>query len=165
MRLRGFTLIELLIVVAVLGVLSSLILINFPGVSRSARDAQRREELQQYRVALEVYANKNNGIYVDHDASAIRPRTMCGTGASYPLGPISCTEDPKNGSNVCNNGATTQTCRYSYQSSGAGTNYILWAPLEKPVDTAKPCFVICSQGLSGESTCPALGASPSCPLL
>lgn len=52
---KGFTLIELLIVIAIIGILSSLLMANFIGIRQRARDAQRKSDLQQIRSALELY--------------------------------------------------------------------------------------------------------------
>ncbi len=51
----GFTLIELLIVVAIIGILSTLLMTNFIGVRQRARDAQRKSDLRQMQSALELY--------------------------------------------------------------------------------------------------------------
>lgn len=52
---KGFTLIELLIVIAIIGILSSLLMANFIGVRQRARDAQRKADLRQIQSALELY--------------------------------------------------------------------------------------------------------------
>lgn len=46
LRGRGFTLVELLVVIAVIGVLSSIILVGFSGSRAKARDAKRISDLQ-----------------------------------------------------------------------------------------------------------------------
>jgi len=148
---KGFTLIELLIVVAVIGVLTSIVVVGFPGAQKSARDAKRREELGQYRIALENFANRSGGVYPPRDLSAVKPRTMC-TGTNPPLGSIPCTEDPKDGTSVCSG---SSPCQYQYQTTSSGANYQLWARLEKPQDNALPCFVINSNGTSSEMACPS----------
>lgn len=51
----GFTLIELLVVIAIIGVLSTLIMANFVGVRERARDAQRKNDINQIQKALEIY--------------------------------------------------------------------------------------------------------------
>jgi len=57
-RKKGFTLIELLVVIAIIGLLSSIVLVSMQGVRARARDAKRVEELNQIRLALELYYNQ-----------------------------------------------------------------------------------------------------------
>ena len=59
---KGFTLIELLIVIAIIGVLATLLMVNFVGVRQRARDAQRKSDLRQIQSALELY-RADNGSY------------------------------------------------------------------------------------------------------
>ncbi len=51
----GFTLIELLIVIAIIGVLATILLVNFMGVRQRTRDAQRKADLRQIQSAIELY--------------------------------------------------------------------------------------------------------------
>src|SRR5579885_2349137 len=51
----GFTLIELLIVIAIIGILSTLLTTNFIGVRQRARDGKRKADLSQIQAALEQY--------------------------------------------------------------------------------------------------------------
>ncbi len=59
LKSRGFTLIELLVVIAIIGVLSAVILTSLNTAQEKARDAQRAENVQQIKNALEEY-------YLDH---------------------------------------------------------------------------------------------------
>lgn len=52
---KGFTLVELLIVIAIIGVLSTLLTANFIGVRQRSRDATRKSNLRQIQSALELY--------------------------------------------------------------------------------------------------------------
>lgn len=61
---KGFTLIELLIVIAIIGVLSSLLMANFIGIRERARDTQRKSDLRQLQSALEMYRSDSvDGLY------------------------------------------------------------------------------------------------------
>lgn len=53
--LRGFTLIELLIVIAIIGILSSIAVVNLTIAKARARDALRLSDLGQMRRAVEYY--------------------------------------------------------------------------------------------------------------
>jgi len=58
----GFTLIELLVVVSIIGVLSSLIYINFSEARDSSRNRVWQTELKEVQLALELYKSQN-GVY------------------------------------------------------------------------------------------------------
>ncbi len=62
MNRKGFTLIELLIVIAIIGILASVILVGIGGSRGSARDTRRIADLKQVQTALELYYTKC-GIY------------------------------------------------------------------------------------------------------
>lgn len=120
---RGFTLIELLIVVAIIGVLATLLMANFVGVRQRARDAQRKSDLRQIQSALEIY------------------RSDLG---SYPISIPSCGSSLTGGSPLntymqkipCDPSGTTyyNSGNYFYSSTG-GTTYTLGSCLENTADT------------------------------
>lgn len=51
----GFTLVELLIVIAIIGLLASIVMASLSSVSTKARDTKRIEEIDQIRKALAIY--------------------------------------------------------------------------------------------------------------
>ncbi|OGZ18789.1 MAG: hypothetical protein A2175_00710 [Candidatus Nealsonbacteria bacterium RBG_13_42_11] len=51
----GFTLIEILVVIAIIGLLSSVVLVSIKGGAEKARDARRQEDLNTIQKALEMY--------------------------------------------------------------------------------------------------------------
>lgn len=59
---RAFTLIEILVVIAVIGVLSSVVMISTSQSRMKARDAKRVAQLNQIKNALQMYFN-DNGYY------------------------------------------------------------------------------------------------------
>ncbi len=56
----GFTLIEMLVVVAIIGLLSSVVVVGLGSARQNARDARRISDLRQIQNALEVYYSSNN---------------------------------------------------------------------------------------------------------
>ena len=59
---KGFTLIELLVVIAIIGLLSSVVFASLNSARGKARDAKRQADLQQMRIAIELYYDAN-GFY------------------------------------------------------------------------------------------------------
>jgi prepilin-type N-terminal cleavage/methylation domain-containing protein len=62
---RGFTLIELLVVIAIIGLLSTIIAAPIQNARKKAKDAKKLAELSAVRLALDQYAEGNNGNYPD----------------------------------------------------------------------------------------------------
>ena len=60
----GFTLVELLVVIAIIGVLASVLLVNFNAARENARDQVRTTDLKQLQLAIELY-KAQNGRYPD----------------------------------------------------------------------------------------------------
>jgi len=57
---KGFTLIELLIVIAIIGILASVVLVSFPSSTAKSRDSGRMQELKQIQMALRLYYDINH---------------------------------------------------------------------------------------------------------
>ena len=119
-REKGFTLIELLIVIAMIGVLSTILMVNFVGIRERARDARRKNELRQIQAALEIYRS-DIGSYPASLSSCGSPFTSLDGSATY-MTKLPC--DPLNGS-------------YTYTYNPANGTYSLYGCLENRNDSEK----------------------------
>lgn len=113
---RGFTLLELLISISIIGVLAGLLTVNFVGVRQRGRDVQRKSDLKQIGLALEVY-RADQGTYLTNFPSCGVP---LGQGSSTYLKKIPC--DPTSGQS------------YTYTASADGLTYSIFACLENGND-------------------------------
>ncbi len=57
---KAFTLIELMVVIAIIGIIASIVLVSVVSVGEKARDAVRKLDLTQIQKALEVYQIDND---------------------------------------------------------------------------------------------------------
>lgn len=74
MNKKGFTLIELLIVIAIIGLLSTLAVVALGSARVKARDSKRLADLKQLQTALELY-------YTDQNAYPSGSAVDLGTGS------------------------------------------------------------------------------------
>lgn len=58
--LTGFTLIEILVVVAIIGVLATIVIINLVGAEATSRDGRRKADMKAITSALDIYYDQNN---------------------------------------------------------------------------------------------------------
>lgn len=147
-KIQGFTLIELLIVIAVLGILITglIVIINPMQQLGKARDTQRKSDLNQYRIALESYANDNNGKYPSTGSvgAPIKAGRLC-TDGTKPLEKYigTCPVDPQD---------TTHGYYYRNNSSAAignpgGIKYSLF--VNAGLETISKTWVVCYNGNVG----------------
>ncbi len=141
---KGFSLIELLIVIAIMAILGSLALSAFSTARKQARDVQRKQELNQYKTALEAY-------YADNSSYPIASSVVTSDGYSsgdsaifYINGSI---VEKYLGQGVLV--GVNASDGYLYHYLGDGVNYKLWGEIEIPADDY---WQICSNGRSGHVT-------------
>ncbi len=86
----GFTLIEMLVVVAIIGLLSSIILVGLGDVRKDARDTRRIADIRQLQNALEIYYSSNQSypqnMYESLEAPPYDPVLDPFTGSVMPYG-------------------------------------------------------------------------------
>lgn len=108
---KGFTLIELLVVIAIIGILSSVVLASLNNARRKSRDARRMADLQQIKLAAELYFDANGSEYPAdiYAASGSLSPEYIGSVPNDPLG-----------------------VPYEYQLASSTTDYCLGTELEDP---------------------------------
>ena len=67
---KGFTLIELLAVIAIIGILATLILVSLSNARKQARDVQRKSTVRAIAQAEESYYNSNSSYVTGNSALA-----------------------------------------------------------------------------------------------
>jgi len=143
----GFTLIELLVVISIIGILATLVISRYGMVEKSARDVQRKSDLNQYRTALENYAVKSGGVYLKRETAG-----NASTGepclSLTPNYLSKCPQDPRE--------EPGGDFYYRYQTDSSGLSYILWAKAETGSATENSWYV-CADGKTGSFS----GSDPS----
>jgi prepilin-type N-terminal cleavage/methylation domain-containing protein len=140
---KAFTLIEMLVVISLIGILAALALVSFSSVQKQARDTSRKSDLKQYQTAIESYASKNNGNYLNSASVPLDTGAIC---TALAIG--TCPSDPKD----------TSPLEYRYISNVTG--YVIWGGLESKTPTVY--WVACSNGKVGER--PSAPTTSTCPL-
>lgn len=111
---KGFTLIELLVVISIIGLLSTVAMTSLNGARVKTRDAKRISDVEQIKLALEVYYN-DHGYYPEYLSSGRCNTTINDslvslvTDGLFKIVPI----DPINKS--------SPNPRYCYEYMGLGT--------------------------------------------
>jgi len=118
-RQGGFTILELLVVLAVIGVLSSVIIVLTGNIRKDSRDARRMSDMREIHKALILYADNNRTFPI---ATTLTPIT--GTDAVSTIleasGVVSeIPIDPQH-----------PTYTYSYQSDASGSTFTVSLPLK-----------------------------------
>jgi type II secretion system protein G len=76
-RNKGFTMIEVLVVLAIIGILTAILVVNYTEARKNSRDKLRKSDLKSLQLALEVY-KAQNGRY---------PASGCGADVNLWVGP------------------------------------------------------------------------------
>lgn len=118
---QGFTLVELLVVVAIIGLLSTLAVVAFNGARMKARDVKRVTDVKQIQTALALY-------FSDEDTYPAASGTASSTFIASPLkGPNSLTtymkNVPSNPTSV--DVACGSSAFYTYTQDQGGSSYTI----------------------------------------
>ena len=147
-KINGYTFLELLVVIIVIMVLAMILLTTITSSLKRGRDTERKSNINQYKIALENYANEHNGLY-PASASPINITSICSTDdnakALYKYA-SRCISDKKAG------------FTYSYAS-----DTLKWTLLS-PLELGNKYWVVCSNGKAGEVTSSPNINSGNCPI-
>ena len=135
-KIKGFTLIELMIVVAIIGILASVVLASLKTARTKARDTRRIADIKQIQLALELYFDANRAY-----PTAINVANLVTPGyiAVIPTDPI---------------GSTAYA--YSYDPAASPTRYHLGAGLEENNANLLASDKDCSSNVA--ASCPGTAA-------
>ena len=128
----GFTLLELLIIIAIIGLLSSIVLVALGSSRARARDSKRLFDLQQMRTGLELYYAEDQGYPEDSawNNAALSNNQLACNGRGFFVIP----DDPQGFSYIYTaDGNTTAGCGGTLWSSfeiefGTEENSVLGPP-------------------------------------
>lgn len=145
---RGFTLIELLVVISIIGILAAIATVSYTAAQKQARDTQRKSDLDQYRSALESFANANNGLYPY--GGGLSMSDLCTSALGNYMS--ACPDDPLHSSDASRT--------YKYRNNGSGsagdptaTKYSIYVNGGLDVNTlgspGGTTWVVCSNGNTG----------------
>ena len=157
---KAFTFIELIVVVSIIAIISAMGIVGYPIYLKRARDVQRKNDLKQYQVALNSFANSNSMLYPASTTTSSISSFCSSYLTNYIQG---CFQDIFN--------LRDSSFDYNYQAqSGSGggttgsaeaTKWVLWAKLE----VGSKYWVVCSNGKVGEKASTGfIVTGANCPL-
>ncbi len=140
----GFTLLELIAAASIIAIMAAFFLATYPASQRRARDTQRISDLEQYRNALQLYANaQENMNYPNSNGNHIPLHAVCNNNLLAAGFAAQCPTDPD----------PSQSNNYTYVGVNGGEDFYVYAQLEEdPVssDANKNYYVVTSYGNSGQ---------------
>jgi prepilin-type N-terminal cleavage/methylation domain-containing protein len=84
---KGFTLIEMLIVIAIIGILASIVLVGLGPVQRQARDSRRIADLRQIQTLLEICFSRSGSSNYPANIAQATLSACSGSNSRVPVDP------------------------------------------------------------------------------
>jgi len=110
---NGFTLVELIVVIAIIGIISTLVVVNFNSSRIRSRDAQRVNNIHEMQTALELYYNR----YKNYPTAITAGQTFSSNGIIY-IDPVPTNPSPRNDGSCPNSD-------YTYAQSNTFQSYVI----------------------------------------
>lgn len=148
---RGFTLVELLVVVAILGILTSVVLVSLSTANTRGKDGAIQANLDSLRTQAQLYYNANGGY--GSNASLVNDTGDCTANTAGTVFEDARVRQQVAATNFANSGGSV-TCNVA--AGGAG--YAIYAALASSFTTY---FCVDSNGV-GMRTTTAPGNNTSC---
>ncbi|MGC9602473.1 MAG: prepilin-type N-terminal cleavage/methylation domain-containing protein [Minisyncoccia bacterium] len=150
---KGFTLIELLTVIAIIGILASIIMVSLKSAQSKGRDAKRVADIRTIQLALEEYYNDNGAYPTSISNSALANYlpsvpTDPSTNVSYFYTVYDLTSA---GSSNCTTHPIVKYHLAAAMESTASTNSALNQDADWNGDPGAATYTKCSTGGSGPS--------------
>jgi prepilin-type N-terminal cleavage/methylation domain-containing protein len=140
MHKRGFTLIELLLVVAIIGILTTIIIGNLTGAKSAGRDARRVSDIKQIQLALKIYYT-DKGFYpatlsvlVTDGYLPIEPKDPIDSSTAYKYAAYNAGGSPN-----CNSNKAIRYHLGAAMESNSSTNRLLLEDNDYDPAAASPC--------------------------
>jgi prepilin-type N-terminal cleavage/methylation domain-containing protein len=121
MKQRGFTMVEILVVIAIIGILASVMFVAFSGVRDKARDVKRKAELSQIGQFLMMSCYMPDAGAGEYDL-VLLAQEILNKNPQYASYLKSVPRDPRSG--------TETESKYIYIVNADGTKCALYANLE-----------------------------------
>lgn len=154
---QGFTLVELLVVVAILGILSSIVLVSLGTANTRGKDGAVQANLDSLRTQAQLYYNDNSGY--GSNPLVVNSTGDCTTGTAGTVFAEPRVAKQVAATNLANGGGATVDV-YCNVAAG-GSAYAIYARLPS-ISSPITYFCVDSNGVGMNSTTATPGNNTSC---